>query len=492
MPLPEAARIAAAQPDSRAPPRGSARDRGGRSSPALRQEPRPARPASVEPEHHGRAEQRGPGGRRQRAPERTGPSSPPRSAEIDAPERGRAAATAGPASRPGIGTIQRRQKRSAARSIGGRQQERRRPGSPSPASRSTRSRRPAQPPPPEQQGAGAGRPRARAEQTRDRNADWGGRGRAPAGERKTRQPRRPERGPERRAESQRRSRDEHAGRRRAGPRRRRRAPASRRAGRTSRRRTGVEPQPPLQPGQHAGGDRARKAAPHPRVPAASDSERAAAPEVTARRPGAGEMLAMVRSSPGRLSPDSPSRRRSPLGRRVYASPAPAGASTAEPRAAAPPPPAPTSGSPGSKASPSWAQGEAMWSRPYIGLPAVASPGAGVDAAADHAEPADRPAPPLLRRAGSAEPREGIDRPWPAPVLPRRQQLGAREEEGQLDRRVLRRVAAVDRVALDRRAEELADRPRLGLGDVRRAHHLAAGGPPRPPAPAPPGSPVRSS
>src|SRR5918999_579389 len=56
-------------------------------------------------------------------------------------------------------------------------------------------------------------------------------------------------------------------------------------------------------------------------------------------------------------------------------------------------------------------------------------------------------------------------------LPRRQQLGAREEEGQLDGRVLGRVAAVDGVALDRRTEGLADRSLPGLRDVRRSHHL---------------------
>src|SRR4051812_19152143 len=52
------------------------------------------------------------------------------------------------------------------------------------------------------------------------------------------------------------------------------------------------------------------------------------------------------------------------------------------------------------------------------------------------------------------------------------QLGPREEEEQLGGGVLRRIAAVDGVALDRRAVELADRPVLRLGDVRGAHHLA--------------------
>src|ERR1700760_994174 len=52
------------------------------------------------------------------------------------------------------------------------------------------------------------------------------------------------------------------------------------------------------------------------------------------------------------------------------------------------------------------------------------------------------------------------------------QLGPREEERDLDGGVLGRVAAVDGVALDRRAVELADRPRLRLGHVRGAHRLA--------------------
>src|SRR3954470_16228809 len=52
------------------------------------------------------------------------------------------------------------------------------------------------------------------------------------------------------------------------------------------------------------------------------------------------------------------------------------------------------------------------------------------------------------------------------------QLGPREEEGQLDGGVLGRVAAVDGVALDRRAVELADRPLLGLRHVGGAHGLA--------------------
>src|SRR3954451_4392322 len=54
----------------------------------------------------------------------------------------------------------------------------------------------------------------------------------------------------------------------------------------------------------------------------------------------------------------------------------------------------------------------------------------------------------------------------------RLQLGPREEEGELEGGVLRRIAAVDGIALDRRAEELADRSVLRLGDVRRAHRLA--------------------
>src|SRR5262245_20292580 len=57
-------------------------------------------------------------------------------------------------------------------------------------------------------------------------------------------------------------------------------------------------------------------------------------------------------------------------------------------------------------------------------------------------------------------------------LARRQQLGAREEESLLDDGVLGRVAAVDGVALDGGAIELADRPLLGLGYVRGTHHLA--------------------
>src|SRR6185436_7843885 len=78
----------------------------------------------------------------------------------------------------------------------------------------------------------------------------------------------------------------------------------------------------------------------------------------------------------------------------------------------------------------------------------------------------------LPRSDSEEPRQESDRPWPAPVLQCRQQLGAGKKERQLDSRVLGRVAAVDRIALDARAEQMAQRPRRGPGHVRRAHHLA--------------------
>src|SRR3954465_2864629 len=54
----------------------------------------------------------------------------------------------------------------------------------------------------------------------------------------------------------------------------------------------------------------------------------------------------------------------------------------------------------------------------------------------------------------------------------REQLGAGEEEAELDGGVLRRVAAVNGVALDGSAIELADRAVLGLRHIGGTHHLA--------------------